>query len=919
MRSRLLLLTAILGLGGLSAFGQKPVGPWTGYLTPEPENQSSARYEPGPVTFPQPLTGGCPGNDAIGSSSNVFTNILTEANPLAVDNATNSIVFIHRNNATALGGHSGQLRYDLSTNGGLTWSNDQGPVNPLSVNGTNGARYPNVAIYNPAGNTNPNNAYLSYYAATVAATWNGTVSGVRKLDGTGNTETYNQPTASQTLIPRAMVKGAPGTFWSIDNVYNGTAVTGYRILKGVWNGSTDVVWSVNTTISPTFNTAYDGAVKTSDYAIAFDPTGNIGWVCMLTQLTPGPTPYAFYPVFYKTTNGGTSWTGPTTVDLGAFPCISANIQTGNVASTAFDVDLTVDAKGNPHALMAVCNGNNAYAVFFTQWHAMVDVTMRDGVWNPVILRNIYRGRATWGTAPNQVSQDMEPQVARTADGTKVFFTWTDADSSVLQATADLSPNLYAKGYDVMNDLWTSNYDMTSCNVTWGGKILFPKLAENVLSNTGNYKLPVVFAQMGGVNDPLAVANFHYLDSVWFAPSDFTTPSCTASVNISNTDTIYGCGSVLLDAGAGAEQYAWNTGATTQTITVTTNGTYKVGVSDGCCVGSDSVVVIMITAPTAGFTANTTGFTTAFGNTSTGANATYNWTFGDGNSSTQMNPTYTYSSPGTYTVCLSVTNSCGTDSMCMSVTASCAAANATWSYTNTALSASFTDMTSGNPTAWSWDFGDGNQSTLQNPSHTYATAGTYTVCLTITDSCGSDSTCMPVTVCTLPVASIQQPLPGDVFISVPYTFTYTGTAGSGATYSWTFGDGGTSTQQNPTYSYTTTGPVIVCVTVTDACGTDSACINIDVLLDNVLPPLAGQWYVSPVPAHDLLDVQGMDAPMGDLSLKVTNALGQVLHSESHHHNGGTFKTRMDIAQLARGLYFLEVRGESGRYIAKVIKD
>ena len=76
---------------------------------------------------------------------------------------------------------------------------------------------------------------------------------------------------------------------------------------------------------------------------------------------------------------------------------------------------------------------------------------------------------------------------------------------------------------------------------------------------------------------------------------------------------------------------------------------------------------------------------------------------------------------------------------------------------------------------------------------------------------------------------------------------------------------------------------------------------------------------PVPAHDLLDVQGVDAPMGDLNLKLTNALGQVLHFESHHHNGGTFKTRMDIANLARGLYFLEVRGESGRYIAKVIKD
>ncbi len=914
MRKRLLLGTFICGLLSLAGFAQKPTTQWLGHLTPDTDasNNTALRLEPGPVIQPMPLTGGCPSHDVIGTSSNVFTNILTEANPIAVDNDINSILFVHRNNATAFGGHSGQLRYDLSTNGGASWTSNLGALNPLSVNGTNGARYPNVAIYNPAGNTNANNAYMSYYAATVAAAFNGTVSGVRKLDGTGNTETYNQPTAVQTLIPRSMVKGAPGTFWSIDNVYNGTAVTGYRILKGVWNGTTDVVWSVNSTLTPTFNVALDGAVKTADYAIAFDPTGNIGWICMLTHVTPGPTPYAYYPVFYKTTNGGTSWSGPTTVDLGQYPCLAGNMQVGNVVSTAFDLDLTVDVNGNPHALMAVCNGNNAYAVFFTQWHAMVDVTMSNGVWNPVVLRNVYRGRGTWGTAPNTVTQDMEPQIARTADGTKIFYSWTDADSSILQATADQSPNLYAKAYDVVNRKWTNSYNMTTCNPTWNGKLYFPKMAETVLTTTGTFKLPIVFAQMGGANDPINVANFHYLDSVWFASTDFINNQCQASVSISTQDTIFSCTNLTLDAGAGAQQYAWNTGATTQSITVSASGTYVVGVSNNCCTGSDTVVVVMLTAPTAGFSSSSAGFTTTFTNSSTGPNVTYSWDFGDGNSSTQMDPVYTYSGPGTYQVCLTTNNLCGSDSICQTLVVTCPAANATWSYTSSTVNASFTDMTAGNPISWAWDFGDGGTSSLQNPTHTYAAGGTYTVCLTTTDSCGSDSTCQSVTVCDLPVAAFTSTA---VLGLVDFTDASTG----GTSWAWTFGDGGTSTLQNPSHTYTANGTYLVCLTVTDNCGSDTLCDSLAVIVVGLTNSMPGQWSVSPVPTHDLLKISAMDAGSGVLHIRLLNALGQILMERKLEHTGGALQSQMDVSLLPAGVYYLNVRNDQGSFVAKVIKD
>jgi PKD repeat protein len=54
-----------------------------------------------------------------------------------------------------------------------------------------------------------------------------------------------------------------------------------------------------------------------------------------------------------------------------------------------------------------------------------------------------------------------------------------------------------------------------------------------------------------------------------------------------------------------------------------------------------------------------------------------------------------------------------------------------------LDVSFTDLSTGEPTSWAWDFGDGSTSTAQNPSHTYNTPGTYSVTLTVTNADGSD--------------------------------------------------------------------------------------------------------------------------------------------------------------------------------------
>lgn len=90
------------------------------------------------------------------------------------------------------------------------------------------------------------------------------------------------------------------------------------------------------------------------------------------------------------------------------------------------------------------------------------------------------------------------------------------------------------------------------------------------------------------------------------------------------------------------------------------------------------------------------------------------------------------------------------SLGLHISQACAQATAAFDTTTNYLAVTFADATAatqtgGAITSWSWDFGDGNTSTMQNPSHVYADSGTYIVCLTVYDNCGSSTTCDTVTV------------------------------------------------------------------------------------------------------------------------------------------------------------------------------
>jgi PKD repeat protein len=137
-------------------------------------------------------------------------------------------------------------------------------------------------------------------------------------------------------------------------------------------------------------------------------------------------------------------------------------------------------------------------------------------------------------------------------------------------------------------------------------------------------------------------------------------------------------------------------------------------------------------------APSTADTVSFRDESTGGAATWNWAFGDGTFSSQQNPSKGYVSPGSYNVTLRVSGGGKIDETSRTIVV--AAANPagpviTADFTFSPLQpgagepVSFTDQSSGGASAWSWDFGDGNRSTLRNPVHAWAAPGDYRVTLT----------------------------------------------------------------------------------------------------------------------------------------------------------------------------------------------
>ncbi|HLC83707.1 MAG TPA: PKD domain-containing protein, partial [Bacteroidia bacterium] len=295
------------------------------------------------------------------------------------------------------------------------------------------------------------------------------------------------------------------------------------------------------------------------------------------------------------------------------------------------------------------------------------------------------------------------------------------------------------------------------------------------------------------------------------------------------------------------------------ITPTSNTTYTVTAYDavGCAGTPDTVSAIVYNLTAANISAlalspicpgqGTVVYAVASGSTGP---LTYTWNNGLGTGPGGF--LVTPSAPITYVV--TVTNACGASIMdSVSITFNPPPTVLLTSDTNSICAPGiiqfYDNSITGNVTdpitGWLWNFGDGTTSTLQNPTHIYPSAGTYTVILTVTTfgGCNNSNSSAPyiINVYPYPVAAFSQ---NSTVLDLPYDLLILNNMSTGATsYLWSFGDGGTSTVPSPQYLYNAVGiyPIMLIATSSFGCS-DTAYSQVtttaDVIFPNVFTPTTG---------------------------------------------------------------------------------
>ncbi|MCB9232265.1 MAG: right-handed parallel beta-helix repeat-containing protein [Bacteroidia bacterium] len=203
-------------------------------------------------------------------------------------------------------------------------------------------------------------------------------------------------------------------------------------------------------------------------------------------------------------------------------------------------------------------------------------------------------------------------------------------------------------------------------------------------------------------------------------------------------------------GSGTITYVWTPGSlsgSSVTVSPASTTTFTLTATDGTgCSGTDDVVVTVNPAPAANAGADKSicsGESASLSGIGAGGTGTLTYGWNPGGLS-GANVTVSPTSTTNYALTVTDANGCtGKDTVMVTVNA---LPTASFSFSTNLLVATFTDLSSGGATAWAWNFGDGQTSTLQNPVHTYTADGTYNACLTVTNADGcEDQFCANVAV------------------------------------------------------------------------------------------------------------------------------------------------------------------------------
>lgn len=498
---------------------------------------------------------------AIGKGPNGYSLGFNTQSAVSTIEALNSISFLHRSDyLTNSDNSSGSLRVDLSTDGGATWNNNLGPLwNPNVAAGQypGPARYPSAMLMNPENETAGSKAELALWATTYVnqnSWFGGQLIGSYKMDNS-STKLKVDTSSIETgmyVISRAVTKIDESTIFGVQldqdynlSTYNDTAI----MFKGLWNSTTKEFDYTKSYHSLPLQLDSTGAYRRSDYKVAFDQTGQIGYMALLGYSPTYPNYGSYHPIVMKTTDGGTTWSAPMDINLDAIMETTQNqtllsilaardsgtTQVNNL-TTGFEIDVAVDKNGDPHIFLnvSICgltavfsdgSSGNAFSFYFA-WNNLVDIYSEDQgtTYKSRIVATPEAFRGEFGINL-EGSEDNRPQLSMSADGSKIFYSWFDTDTQLWGTTDNNYPDFWVNMYDLNTNSFPHPSENMTTDITLFGSSISGTVAPEAWTNSdGTHTVHCVTQQMDAVT-------MDFLDPVQYTYVAGVFPTTSSNVSI----------------------------------------------------------------------------------------------------------------------------------------------------------------------------------------------------------------------------------------------------------------------------------------------------------------------------------------------------------------------------------------------------
>ncbi len=703
-----------------------------------------------------------------------------------------------------------------------------------------------------------------------------------------SSNTYTQTSAAHDLAgfdhPTMLQCMAAGNSGAVSNALTSQSVIKNNVAVGA---SDDVLKAEDRVTFSSIGPAFDGRTKPDIMAPGSDTFGRTGGVQSLLIL-PESNGTSSASCAYQWTSG-TSFSAPTLG--GAVALIHQYFEEGRYSGATQILDPSAALMrsmlvNGGHRLTGANLGNGNYPNGYQGWGEpnLSDIFELPGGSRNLIAFDISSGIGF--TGPSSPVHSFDIAVNSSSQRLRVAMSWTDEPGSTgtgkklindLHLTVTSPGGTVYRGNVINGSSGESTSGGTADTLNNTECVILSNPAVGTWTVTvdpsdGNYSVGQGYAVVvtGDVSENTTpsppVADFTGSPTSGDSPL-VVSFNDQSTGNIDTWDWNFGDGG---SSSAASPSHTYNS-AGTYTVTLTVSGP---GGSDTRTRASYVTVTTPPPAPVANFsgtpTSGTAPLAVSFSDQSSGSISTYSWNFGDGGTSSATSPSHTYTSAGTYDVSLTVSGPGGSDTLTrtsyISVSEPPPVADFSGTPTsgNAPLVVSFSDASTGSVSAWSWDFGDGGSSTSASPSHTYSSAGTYDVSLTVTGPGGSDTVTRVgyISVSVPPAAPVADfsasPTSGTAPLLVSFSDQSTGSISS---WSWNFGDGGSSTAQSPSHTYSTAGTYTVSLTVTGPGGSDTS-TQVGLISVAEAPPVVG-FSANPLSGNSPLLVVFTDESVGSI--------------------------------------------------------